>query len=228
MCCAWLAFACLSFLAAEDSGGVTGKVTDATDAKIPHARVTLRNSNGRDAAQTLTDDAGRYRFSKVAAGIYDLEFESPGFKSAALSGIRVHAAAESVGATVKLAVAPLYDCPVYTRKAPAMYVEPITAGTSEIEGRVAPSRVGRQIAHLRLVTGVGRSNTVFAGADGRFVFSGIQPGSYRLVAQLRGHADFVIDRLEVQDHKRTVIRDTLEVIACPKRQKCLLRTRCPS
>jgi hypothetical protein len=64
------------------SGSITGVVQDATGAIIPGAQVTLLNQDqGVTTQQTITNEAGIYVFSALAASNYTVTVELPGFKS---------------------------------------------------------------------------------------------------------------------------------------------------
>jgi hypothetical protein len=64
------------------SGGLTGVVTDPSDAVIPDANVELRD-NAKGISQTkTTNPGGEYLFSFVAPGNYTLTVTHPGFRTA--------------------------------------------------------------------------------------------------------------------------------------------------
>jgi hypothetical protein len=60
-------------------GTVLGNVSDPSQAAIPHAAVTLSNSETGVSRSTLTDDRGGYEFSNVPAGTYSVKVAAPGF-----------------------------------------------------------------------------------------------------------------------------------------------------
>jgi iron complex outermembrane receptor protein len=64
--------------AAQNTGRITGVVTDATGGVLPGVTVTIKA--GTAAAQTTVTDAnGRYAFDKLAPGSYEVSFELSGF-----------------------------------------------------------------------------------------------------------------------------------------------------
>ena len=83
---ALLVFLCCPALA-QTSGSISGEVTDEKQAIINGATVTLRNvlTNETRTAQTNAD--GRFTFSGVAVGAYELTVESTGFAKHQQSGI---------------------------------------------------------------------------------------------------------------------------------------------
>ena len=72
-----------NFLNAQNamSGGLTGVVTDPSDAVVPDANVELSdNAKGIRQAKTTNPD-GEYLFSFVAPGNYTLTVTHPGFQT---------------------------------------------------------------------------------------------------------------------------------------------------
>jgi hypothetical protein len=91
--CAALA-ACLALGAPEARaqilyGGIVGNVTDATNASVPGATVTVVNQATQATRQTTTNEVGAYSFSTLATGNYDLSVSLEGFRTARRSGVIV-------------------------------------------------------------------------------------------------------------------------------------------
>ncbi len=74
-----LALAVISAFAA-DSGSIRGTVTDPLGAVVPNATVKLIQ-NAKQVASTNTDQTGKYSFSPVTPGRYQIEAEAPTFAS---------------------------------------------------------------------------------------------------------------------------------------------------
>lgn len=70
-------------------GQLRGKVTDSSGAVVPGASIALKSENGSTVAQTSTDQSGIYSFNGVATGSYDLELQSKGFKTDAITGLNI-------------------------------------------------------------------------------------------------------------------------------------------
>ncbi|MEX2261251.1 MAG: carboxypeptidase regulatory-like domain-containing protein [Bryobacteraceae bacterium] len=66
---------------------LAGVVTDGTDAAIPGATVKIRNQATNDARQTTTSGEGRYIFSQLPPGTYEVTAETAGFKTLVRSGV---------------------------------------------------------------------------------------------------------------------------------------------
>jgi len=78
-----------------ETGSVTGAVTDSQGGTVAGADVTLTDLATRSPRTTTTNDAGRYHFSSVPVGLYDITISKSGFK--------VHkAAAQKVSVGVQL------------------------------------------------------------------------------------------------------------------------------
>src|SRR5262245_23814812 len=92
----WLA-ACLAILStfngqAQDSRAkLQGLVTDASNAVISGANVTLRNDNTGVQAQQQTGHTGQYMFDFVLPGNYTITIELQGFKQFMQRNILVQA-----------------------------------------------------------------------------------------------------------------------------------------
>ncbi len=63
------------------SASLTGAVTDPQGAAIPNASVELKNTATNDLRQTTTGTDGRYIFSQLLPGKYDLTAKADGFKT---------------------------------------------------------------------------------------------------------------------------------------------------
>lgn len=59
---------------------ISGVVQDTSGAVIPGAHVTLRTPKTGMVRSTTTNNAGRFEFSNVERGVYEIEVMSPGFK----------------------------------------------------------------------------------------------------------------------------------------------------
>jgi Carboxypeptidase regulatory-like domain/TonB dependent receptor len=69
------------------TANVTGVVTDPTGSAITNAQVRILNSGTGEERTATTDETGRYTFSQLAPGAYELTITAPGFKKSVTSGI---------------------------------------------------------------------------------------------------------------------------------------------
>jgi len=73
---------------AQQVAGVTGLVTDQTDAAIAGVKVTLTNKNVGSEQTTTTDDVGVYLFKNVAPGPgYTITFTKDGFRTLTIADV---------------------------------------------------------------------------------------------------------------------------------------------
>ncbi len=80
-------FFAASCLAQSTGGRILGRVTDASGAVVPNAKVTLTNEQTNQARSTQSDASGDYIFVEVPVGAYRAEFEAKGFQKVVRKGI---------------------------------------------------------------------------------------------------------------------------------------------
>ncbi len=71
------------------SGGIRGRVVDASGAVIPGAAVVLTGHDTARALSLKTDTEGEFYFGSLPAGAYSLRVDMPGFRSASYDRVRV-------------------------------------------------------------------------------------------------------------------------------------------
>jgi len=83
--------ALLAFLAspisAQTTGSISGEVKDEKQAVVTNATVTVRNVKTNESRTTQTDGDGRYRFTGMPVGDYEVSVESSGFAKYVQTGI---------------------------------------------------------------------------------------------------------------------------------------------
>ncbi len=67
---------------------ITGLVTDAQRAVVPGASVTLKDKATNEERETITNREGRYTFTNLPGGLYDLSVSISGFKTANIIDLR--------------------------------------------------------------------------------------------------------------------------------------------
>ncbi len=85
------------------TGALEGAVSDQTGAPVPGADVTLTSNAGLSRLAVSADD-GRYRFSLLPPGTYELKVALEGFKTVTLTAVEVRIT-ESTLLNVSLEVA---------------------------------------------------------------------------------------------------------------------------
>jgi Carboxypeptidase regulatory-like domain len=86
---ACLALLCASSLVAQVSGVVSGTVVDQSGAIVPNVTVTATNTETGAVRETTADGAGRYNFSPLPVGPYDIHAKKTGFQEAVRTGIQL-------------------------------------------------------------------------------------------------------------------------------------------
>jgi hypothetical protein len=69
------------------TANLTGLVTDPNQSVIPGASVRIKNVGTNAMRQTFTRTEGRYTFSQLEPGTYEVTVEAPGFKSTVEKGV---------------------------------------------------------------------------------------------------------------------------------------------
>src|SRR3954471_23972216 len=78
---------------AQFGAGVQGTVTDPAGGTVAGATVTLTNKDRSQSQTTTTSDAGFYRFTGLAPGLYSISVEQQGFKRRLVDDVKVDAEA---------------------------------------------------------------------------------------------------------------------------------------
>ncbi|MFA9454403.1 MAG: carboxypeptidase-like regulatory domain-containing protein, partial [Candidatus Aminicenantaceae bacterium] len=81
------------------TGAVRGKLTDQQGLPLPGASIYLRSDKIMGIKTYITSDTGVFQFRALLPGTYQLTLEMPGFKTAKIDNIVVHA-----GRTVNIAL----------------------------------------------------------------------------------------------------------------------------
>jgi hypothetical protein len=141
----WLVSSLVLLLAAQalaqtNVGQISGRVTDASNAALPGATVTV-TSEGTGLAQTISTDAeGGYTFASLPAGSYKIRVELASFKPAERVNVVLDAASRRT-ADFKLEVGDVTETVA------------VTATTSQVEtqsGDVSRVITGAQVANIAL------------------------------------------------------------------------------
>jgi len=84
----------LAFSQASQTGGITGVVTDQSDATVKAATVAIIDeATGKTVRTATTDDEGRFSASLLPPGAYRLEVTATNFKKAVVTGVKVEISA---------------------------------------------------------------------------------------------------------------------------------------
>jgi TonB family protein len=127
-----------------DAASLRGTVNDISGARLPGANVMLQRQGDSSKANTVTDDAGEFRFSSLPAGDYVLEIRKPGFPIAQQAVQLASGAHESLDLTLNLGQ--VYESIEVVGKSSALGEKPRPSGPPR---RI---RVGGNIQQSKLVT----------------------------------------------------------------------------
>ena len=72
-----------------NKGSISGAVIDPNQAVVPNAKVTVSNPGTGLQRQTVSSEAGQYRFGALDPGTYEIRAEAPGFAVATMKDITV-------------------------------------------------------------------------------------------------------------------------------------------
>src|SRR5580658_2825426 len=71
------------------TASISGRVTDASNAAVPNAILTVKNTATAATRTATTDEQGRYALLDLPIGPYDLTVAKPGFQTAARTGLTI-------------------------------------------------------------------------------------------------------------------------------------------
>ena len=156
---------CLAWVSAEGqttNATLSGVVHDPTSAVVPQVRVTLKSPVKGTVRVTTTDADGRYSFTSVEPGTYELRAESAGFRTEIKSGV-VLTVGGSSQVDISLQVGPTNEVVTVTGEAPL--IESSKAEVSNVINQQSIEslpNIGRNfVDFVKLSSGVapGRENT---------------------------------------------------------------------
>ena len=78
---------------AQETGSIGGTVSGTTNLVLPGVTVAAQDAAGGPVRTTVTDDEGRFTFTDLPSGTYDLTFTLPGFRAVVRDSVPVAAGA---------------------------------------------------------------------------------------------------------------------------------------
>ena len=186
--------------AAQESiqyGSISGRVEDSSGAVVQNAKVTALQKETNISSTSLTDREGRFRFSYLSAGEYEVVVQRPGFTEATQ--------------TVKVGLGSAFELPIVLSLATSQSQVTVTsqadlleAARTQIAGTISRTEVtslplnGRNFLDLALlVPGVSPTNTA---ANQLFAETSAVPGQGISVGSQRNFSNsFIIDGLSNND-----------------------------
>jgi Carboxypeptidase regulatory-like domain len=113
--------------AQENRASLTGQVTDATGASVPNALVKALSQEQGVAAETLTNDSGRYQIGFLEPGTYTVTIEMAGFKKYILEQVQL-VTGQKMGLDVQLELGTQAESVRVTGEAPLLSTETAMRG----------------------------------------------------------------------------------------------------
>ena len=178
-------------------GGISGTVDDPSGSPMANVRVTASAGPTGQTFRSSTDERGRFRFSYLPLGPYQVTGHRDGFQD------EIREVTLTVGAAVTL---PLHLSIAGEKQSVEVVSEtsPLETTRSEVSARITPREVrqlpldGRNYLDLALLLpGVSRTNT---GSTQRFAETSAVPGTGISIGSQRNLANtFVVDGLSAND-----------------------------
>jgi hypothetical protein len=163
------------------TGGISGVVTDPSDAVIPGATVQLKDESTGSAKETVTNNSGGFQFPDLNSGRYTVTVTLSGFQSAVYDKVVVESS-RTTDLRIKLAVGSMGETVTVTGYTPVLETTQNTISTTIDRKQVTELPLaGRDaFAFARLVPGAvalpGASGAT-AGQSGSTHYNGMPGGT---------------------------------------------------
>lgn len=115
-------------VAQSNTGSLSGRVTDPSEAVVTGAKVTVTNDETGVAVSTTTNSEGLYQFLSLPVGAYTIQVEHPGFRLTRQTGIRIDVATRD-SVNISLSVGDTTQTVSVSSDAPLMSTETSDTGT---------------------------------------------------------------------------------------------------
>src|SRR5579863_7412926 len=132
---AFLVFTPLCALAQENSGTITGLISDPANAAIPDAKVTITSEQTGTKHDSVSNGTGEYTVPFLEPGDYDVDVQAPGFKEFVRKKVHV-GAGDHARIDVPLQVGNASETVSVTAEAPIINSENAAVGQAITEKQV--------------------------------------------------------------------------------------------
>ena len=179
LCAAVCAIVCLIAAAGTalaqgtDLGQIRGSVTDASNAVVPGAKITVTDVATNTPRGASVNDSGEYEVPNLKPGAYIVTVAAPGFNTLALSGVDV-VSGTTVRADARLEVAKSSESVTVQAEASAVQTaSPTISGTLNNRELIEIPRDSRDIYEFLYLN---PSIIQSANGDGSFKYDPTNPG----------------------------------------------------
>src|SRR5882724_2197531 len=140
----------------EFRGSISGRVTDATGAVVPGARVTVTNVGMNTSATVTSDEGGNYSVSYLSPGKHSVSVEARGFRKLLNEGIEVRVS-DKLTLDLQLEVGAVQEAVSVTSGTPLLDAGTASAGQVIDRRRISelPLSDGNPFTLVRLAPGIG-------------------------------------------------------------------------
>ena len=166
----------------QSSARLSGVITDKVGAAI--SRASLRLLSLEAVREAKADEAGKFEFSDLPPGTYDLRISSPGFRAKTFEDLNVGASGlPPLSVTLEIELSPCGDIrpiPSYEKR----------SDDENLVGFISDFWIG-PLKHATVTVALlktGQTRTATTGEHGKFQFVGLEPGKYALSVD---HARYV-------------------------------------
>ncbi len=121
-------FGIASCFAQSDTGSLSGRVSDPSDAVVVDTAITIRNNDTGLVQKAASNGAGDFEFTSLPIGTYTLEAQHAGFKMARLTNINI-AVANRISIKVLLSVGETAQTVDVSSRTPLLQTETSDTGT---------------------------------------------------------------------------------------------------
>ena len=90
-----LSLSALSLLAQTNRGSIAGTITDATQAVVPNAKITVTNVGTNEVRTTTSAGNGTYSVPNLDPVLYNIKVEAPGFRAEEITNVKVDTASNA-------------------------------------------------------------------------------------------------------------------------------------
>ncbi len=141
-------------LLAQTSGGIVGRVTDASGAALPGITVEARSASLQGARTTVTDAQGIYRIALLPPGSYTVDFALTGFRPESRRSVGV-ALGRDTTLDLTMTMSAVAEQMVVTADAPVLDTTSASVGTSLSTRAIETLPTGRNYSSIaQVVPGV--------------------------------------------------------------------------